>query len=209
MTTYGYGENKGKREVYTKEEIDAQMGNKANSSEVYTKGDFAVLKFKASKDKWRHLGDGYYQLYYSLLYPVGFNMDNCVIISCIFQDDILGLMPFYGTTGAEKHSCIAHLCPENLFISVETNSSLEWLGNVSGKVVLMKYDTEKSEYSYNLGDVNGDGVIDEQDLNLINSHLAGETTLTTQQQRAADIVRDGVINEADAQKLQEYLNSLE
>jgi V8-like Glu-specific endopeptidase len=48
------------------------------------------------------------------------------------------------------------------------------------------------------GDVNGDGVINTADANLILSHIAGMTTLTPAQRLRADVNGDGVVNIFDA-----------
>lgn len=56
-----------------------------------------------------------------------------------------------------------------------------------------------------LGDVNGDNKIDNQDVLLIQEHINGQTLLTSQKFRAADIVNDGRVNVEDVNKLRYYL----
>lgn len=89
---FGFCENKGKHEVYTKEQTDNLLAGKANSvhthdDRYYTetemkttlenyklKGDFAVIT--GSLDKGNDT---------SISYPSGFTKDNCVVIAVQFQ----------------------------------------------------------------------------------------------------------------------------
>ncbi|MCI8669433.1 MAG: starch-binding protein [Lachnospiraceae bacterium] len=56
------------------------------------------------------------------------------------------------------------------------------------------------------GDLNGDGVIDEKDLDLLERFLSGEITLNEEQKKLADINEDGVVDEKDRDTLEQYIN---
>lgn len=56
-----------------------------------------------------------------------------------------------------------------------------------------------------LGDVNGDGVVDSNDLTLLSKYLAGSRVLNNAQKKAADINLNGVIDAKDMAALKRYL----
>lgn len=56
---------------------------------------------------------------------------------------------------------------------------------------------------FQAGDLDGDGRLTVQDLNLLGAYLRGERGLTDDQIRAADVDQDGRITEADWQVLQQ------
>lgn len=57
-----------------------------------------------------------------------------------------------------------------------------------------------------LGDVNLDGIVDDNDINLLNGYLAKTTTLTDLQLVAADVNSDGIISVGDAENIRLYVN---
>ncbi len=57
-----------------------------------------------------------------------------------------------------------------------------------------------------LGDVNLDGIVDSNDINLLNSYLAKTTTLTDLQLVASDVNSDGIISVGDAENIRLYVN---
>ncbi len=73
----------------------------------------------------------------------------------------------------------------------------------------LKVATDKNAYYYSfdgyeyyiyqsVGDVNGDGEVTEEDVELILNYIFGLTTLTSEQESIADVTGDGVIDAADA-----------
>ena len=65
-----------KYESYTKDEIDTKLGNKVDTTEVYTKGNFAILEKEiVTETENQSIG------YDVVDYPEGFNKDNTYIIS--------------------------------------------------------------------------------------------------------------------------------
>ena len=57
-----------------------------------------------------------------------------------------------------------------------------------------------------IGDLNGDGVIDSNDYNLLNNYLNGSQDLVDEQLRLADTNSDGIIDEKDTELLEKYIN---
>lgn len=57
-----------------------------------------------------------------------------------------------------------------------------------------------------LGDVNLDGAVDDNDINLLNRYLAKTATLTDLQLVAADVNSDGIISVGDAENIRLYVN---
>ncbi len=72
--------------------------------------------------------------------------------------------------------------------------SLGWIGVSSGQA-----------QPFQAGDLDGDGRLTSQDLNLLGAYLRGERGLTDDQIRAADVNQDGRITEADWQVLQQRI----
>ncbi len=57
-----------------------------------------------------------------------------------------------------------------------------------------------------LGDVNGDGKIDNLDANLVYRYFNGKVTLTDEQLAAADVNGDGEVDNLDANTIYRYFN---
>ena len=54
--------------------------------------------------------------------------------------------------------------------------------------------------------INGDGSINQTDLDLLGKFLTGEAALTDRQIKAADVNKDGVLDTGDTLKLAQYVN---
>ena len=117
MATYGYGENKGKREVYTKEESDAKY---------VVKGDFAVITVTAGTNNLAIVN-----------YPEGFNKDNTVVLSVCHNNAYHPQVTYDGvatnTEGIYLELNTIQMTDNNIQISrVQSNSTY--------KITLMKYE---------------------------------------------------------------------
>ena len=55
------------------------------------------------------------------------------------------------------------------------------------------------------GDVNGDGIVDDKDISLINGYIAGTITLTSDQLIRADVNRDEKVDGADKLYVEKYV----
>lgn len=143
-------------------------------------------------------------------YPKGFTKDNCVVISFgskysnktntgysfgYHPNDSTGLL--FGTNARD--------------ITLDTDKIRVWYQNISTsqvinfkfKVVLMKYEVTDDEYV--LGDVNQDGTIDSEDVQMIQDYMMGETALTAQQVKASDMNENGEVDSADYMRLKNQL----
>ncbi len=67
-------------------------------------------------------------------------------------------------------------------------------------------DPDQSEENPLTGDLNGDGVIDGKDLDLLDRYLSGEISLTEEQKKLADTNGDGVVDNKDRDTLEQYIN---
>lgn len=59
--------------------------------------------------------------------------------------------------------------------------------------------------SSGLGDVNGDGEVDMEDLRLVQLHLQGQYDLTPEEHSRADVNGDGQVTEVDATHIEGYI----
>lgn len=73
------------------------------------------------------------------------------------------------------------------------------------RIVLMKLDPDVS--SYELGDINMDGEVTEDDKTLLQNYITGTQTLTDKQVKLADMNEDGTLNSADILLLTQKINS--
>ena len=71
------------------------------------------------------------------------------------------------------------------------------------KIVLLKYEQKETEYT--LGDINSDGNIDKNDLQMIQDYVMGKISFTAQQYKAADLDGDGQVTSADYIRLKNQL----
>lgn len=68
------------------------------------------------------------------------------------------------------------------------------------------YNPDNIEKNDTIGDLNGDGVIDENDYNLLKYYIDGNQELTNEQIKVADTNGDGVIDEKDKEILNDFIN---
>lgn len=141
-------------------------------------------------------------------YPEGFNKDNCVPISCGVQMNEIRGYNYIGNfvnsrslmDGASTR--YLNLKSEKIVLDIinpTTGTTYEY----KYKIVLLKY--EQKEIKYTLGDVNNDGNINKDDLQMIQDYMMGKIPLTVQQYKAADIDGDGQVTSADYVRLKNQL----
>ncbi len=152
-------------------------------------------------------------------YPNGFNKDNCVVISIgarHVSKDFWG----YGTETKEPGAYFSGLIEKGVIFrnnDILLNlkcGGLDLGGTASEdrkdtyyyKIVLMKLPELVEGIDYVLGDVNGDGVIDNKDLTLVQNYIMETQSLTDKQFKAADVNKDNMIKTIDYMKIQNYIN---
>lgn len=148
----------------------------------------------------------------NIKYPNGFNNNNCIIISLMSHNTLHN--DWWSTSSNSKYSnsmikgsgdLTATLKSDNIAVSANKVNTEEDGKDVTFKITLMKLPEYKQGTHFKLGDVNGDGVINGEDFNLLNSYMQGNSSLTLQQLKAADINKDGKIDAMDSYKLQQYI----
>lgn len=141
-------------------------------------------------------------------YPEGFNKDNCVPIACGVQ--MLKLRG-YNYVGNFVDSWSLMNGASTRYLNLEDDKIvLDIINPTTGtsyeykyKIVLLKY--EQKEIKYTLGDVNNDGNINKDDLQMIQDYMMGKVSLTVQQYKAADLDGDGQVTSADYVRLKNQL----
>ena len=148
----------------------------------------------------------------NIKYPNGFNYNNCIIISLMSHNTMHE--DWWSTSSNSKYTnsmlkgsgdLTATLKPDNIMVSSNKVTTEEDRKDVTFKITLMKLPEILEGTDYKLGDVNGDGVINSEDFNLLNNYMQGNESLTLQQIKAADINKDGKIDAMDSYKLQQYI----
>lgn len=181
MTTYGFKKNKGKKEVYAKDDFAVIVGNLKNR--IFEEGVTSVAM--------------------SVDYPQGFSWDNCVVVSTEVNSSSSLLPHCYEMNNGLDHIYCQHSDDKFLFWIEHDTAQKDW-SDYTYRIVLMKYEVSDSEYT--LGDVNGDGQITQEDADLALAASVGNAALTAEQFKAADINKDGVVDTIDAAKIQKYVN---
>ena len=133
-------------------------------------------------------------------YPEGFNKDNCVPISCGVQMIKIRGYNYVGNfvdswslmNGASTR--YLNLEDDKIVLDI-INPTTDATYEYKYKIVLLKY--EQKEIECTLGDVNNDGNIDKNDLQMIQDYIMGKISLTAQQYKAADLDSDGQVTSAD------------
>ena len=141
-------------------------------------------------------------------YPEGFNKNNCVPIACGVQmSDLTG----YNYVGGFENSWSLFNGASTRYLGLRddkivlaiTNPTTDNQYEYKYKIVLLKYEQKETEYT--LGDINSDGNIDKNDLQMIQDYIMGKISFTAQQYKAADLDGDGQVTSADYIRLKNQL----
>jgi len=142
-------------------------------------------------------------------YPTGFTNTNCVVLSVMSHNNVHA--DWWGTSRshtinatavAGNGDTCAILKPDKITIHSYKLANEQDRNDVAFKIILIKIEDK----SYKLGDVNGDGQINNLDVQKISDYIQGKTTLTLEQYKAADVNKDGYIDTGDTYKLQRFIS---
>lgn len=154
-------------------------------------------------------------------FPSGFNKDNAIIVSIGAKNinnnfwgygSITEYAGSYNASLIEKgvtfraNDMLLHLQCDGL--NVGGNATTTRTDTYEYKIVLMKLPKLTEGIDYTLGDVNSDGVIDNNDLKLVQNYIQGIQALTDIQLKAADVNKDGKIDTGDTFKLSQHINGI-
>ncbi len=145
-------------------------------------------------------------------YPEGFNKENCVPVSCGLQ---MLKARGYNYVGSFVNSWSLIKGASTRYLNLEDdkivlniiNPTTDTTCEYKYKIVLLKYEQKEPECT--LGDVNCDGDINKDDVQMIQDYLMGKIALTTQQYKAADLDGDGEVTSADYVGLKNQLGITE
>lgn len=154
-------------------------------------------------------------------YPEGFNKDNCVVISIGARNvskDFWG----YGSETECPGSYNSGLVEKGVIFRNSDMllnfrcDGLDLGGTASEnredtycyKIVLMKLPELIKGVDYILGDIDGDGAINNNDLTLVQNYIMGTKALTEKQFKAADVNKDEKITSADYVKIKQYIENI-
>ncbi len=68
------------------------------------------------------------------------------------------------------------------------------------------YNPDTIDVNPVMGDLNGDGIIDRNDYNLLEGYLSGKIQMTDEQKKLADTNGDGIVDENDGEILEQFVN---
>lgn len=154
-------------------------------------------------------------------FPEGFTPENCFVISTSLSlqdnDNFVGgfeTLSSYGymsallNGGLGKNVLFRKESNDILLTAMfraESNYNQETTYSYDFKIVLMKYEVSEDEYT--LGDVNEEGIIDNNDVQLVQNYVVGtEPYLTEKQYKAADVNKDGEITTRDASLIEDMIS---
>lgn len=188
---------------------NANKLNGKSGNEYFLKNNIKVVTGIQILNASTTVGE-YQDTSWQLDYPNGFNRQNTIILA--FQgsinnsiDGAYGVNPFI--SGAMFDSYVPRnigLRDDKIYVHAY-NASTE-TKNYKYKIVFMKYEVDEKEYT--LGDLNEDGEVTQEDLDMLNNYFTKGQVLTAQQFKAADINKDGILDTADTLKLSQYINGV-
>lgn len=179
------------------------VDGKADTTDVVVKdnivcinGSFTILTSESSKE-------GYID------FPSGFDATNCVVLSFMLGSNLNGYslwMPTEALKGDFGYEFIHYEnADDSFFYSYTPSQALTENETWHIKTVLMKIDPDVSDYE--LGDINMDGEINQDDLTLLYNYLQGTQTLTDEQFKLADMNEDGKLAYTDYTALYNKINN--
>ena len=149
----------------------------------------------------------------NIQYPDGFNYNNCIIISLMSHNTMHE--DWWSTSSNSKYTnsmikgsgdLTATLKPDNIMVSSNKVTTEEDRKDVTFKITLMKLPELEEQMDYTLGDINGDGNIDNDDMEVVRQYILATGGLTTKQFASADINKDGEVDAIDMTLLQRMIN---
>lgn len=132
-------------------------------------------------------------------YPTGFNKNNTVLINCLKNDNGKWVTSDKDNEGKNYNIADIWLQDNNIYIQGEFEKEY--------KIVLMKL-SEPDISDYELGDIDMDGSITQEDVNVLSNYLTGTGILTETQFKLADMNEDGVVDTADLLALTKKVNGI-
>ena len=206
MSIYGFKEDKCKVEVLSKKEVNALLRKVDTQSLVYTNttdGIFINVCFKRSGN----------------------------VVECIVQAKVAGEALYTRTSSEFVGEFPSWAKPDMSFSKQHIHfGDNQYKGGLSlllyknGSFSIMynnlyeeettfllqfTYIVDDDDTAYELGDVDGNGVIDEVDLGLVQNYIMGLQTLSNKQFQAADINGDGEVTSSDYVLLQQMISNEE
>ena len=163
------------------EELKKELASVENGSAYILKNNIEIIKGIKQLNAATSSG-AYEDTVWEVNYPKGFTKNNTIILA--FQGSLneknegaYGENPY--VSGAHFTSCIPKcISLGNDKISVHAFHALDKTQEFKYKITLMKSLDYIEGTDYVLGDVNEDKIITEEDANLVQKYIMGETTLT-------------------------------
>lgn len=192
-------------------QIKQELANVEDGSSYLLKNNIAVIEgsvnLVASPDNSPK------QTTWQLDFPEGFNSRNCVCIAFgtrLYSDNIAGYA--YGTGFEDSIGTFSGDIPKSIELGFTNNISKIWCQayNILSeqremyfKIVLLKIEAIEEEYT--LGDINGDGNIDNDDVQAIQDYIMSQRAFTNTEFKAADVNKDGEVKATDYIRLKNYV----
>lgn len=139
-------------------------------------------------------------------YPEGFNQRNTIVLSYAGTINDYSRIGAYGHIGMISGDSLMGTLPRavalmedkiNLHACNSSETSKTWYYTL----VLMKEPEYVEGVDYKLGDVDGDGIITQNDADLVQKYIMGEITFSDKQFKAADWDKDGRVRATDRQNI--------
>lgn len=200
--TYGFNPNKEKVPVWDEEYVSN------NFQKVIYKDNIAVIygRFNTPEANSSDLGGSL-----TVNYPSGFNAHNSCVLSIMGKNVTSSSSAsdqdaVYVWSTPVKASAVGYVLGSgdlrvgmhrnNMYVSYTKSTAAEPSVTIEFRLVLMKLPTYDLTGMYK-GDVNEDGIVDSDDLNIVKAYLEGNGSLTDKQYILADCNGDGSIDSAD------------
>lgn len=190
------------RQVLT--QLKQELASVEDGSAYVLKDDSVIVRGKVELPAE---GSGVLSGVVDIDYPLGFTKDNCIVTGLMSHGTVH--QDYWSTQSSTNTSlgitlgnlCVVVLMPEKIKVLADKVADSQKSSTIDYRFILTKIPS----YDVTKGDVNGDGTIDEVDLQMIKSYIMGSIALTEQQFQAADMDNDGEVKTADYLELQDKL----
>lgn len=173
-------------------------------AKVISRDDLVVISGSHTNDSSQYMN-------INIDYPEGFSMENSFLVSFgIYVNKDKGYNYIGGKTYSSadllqnSYESRLNLAPTGIKIKIEDHA--KGTSTFTYRVVLMKIPEYEEGLDYTVGDINDDGIIDQNDVTLVKQYVQEGKPLTEKQLKAADINKDGEVKTTDYMLLKNFVD---
>lgn len=202
IMAYGFKNDKCKVEIYSKEEVDKKMREIKTQSLTYVNEDTGaniLVTFKRTGNIVECFCNAYIPANAQHTFATSDFTGSVPVWA--YPDESFGKSQL-NYNGTIDGYLLILLHKDGNISGLYQNLSTEYDRTILNQFT---YIVDDSDTEYQLGDIDGNGTIDEVDLEILKMYLADKISLTDKQLKVADINKDNTTDSSDMLKLQKYI----